>query len=320
MSTDPRGRWFRVYAKQVRLHPKFRDLSTLELGAWTALRAEAELRDGAAFTDEEDALFILRRRKTPKARVLLERLVSLRLFDRREDGTIAVHDRDDHDRPKAPSDEAEATRRRKAEERARKAAESHDLSRDVTTRDEMSRHPRARTASRASPQPSASSQQPQPADAPGGWLAEDQDSAAVACRMFLDGGKWLGDLEYVAAWEELDRRFTSEWVQAEIKPAYADCREKREKVRPWDLKRMVELRCAERSRREELEREKAERERVHQERQRHIRSIEEATPEQRERAAYQQAAIRIAAQRGVEIPVDPAEVRAFVDANGGIAA
>ena len=52
-----KGRWFRVYARQVREHEKFRPMSALELGAWMALRSEAELRDKAMFADIDEASY-----------------------------------------------------------------------------------------------------------------------------------------------------------------------------------------------------------------------------------------------------------------------
>ncbi len=57
-----KGRWFRVYALQLRDHPKFRSLTAVEIGAWTALRSEAELRAGAVIADRAEAILILKRR------------------------------------------------------------------------------------------------------------------------------------------------------------------------------------------------------------------------------------------------------------------
>lgn len=312
MTADPRGRWFRVYARQVRQHAKFRDLSVVELGAWTALRSEAELRDGATFADRADALLVLRRRRTPKAGAVLGRMLELRLFDECADGSIVVHDRADHDRKEYPSDAPDQVAERQRKSRASKT--SHE---DVTTRDGDGHDTPAR-GEPAEAAPASSLQPEEAATEPGGWLADDQDSVSVACRMLLDGGRWLGDKDYVHDFEELDRRYTSEWVQAEIHPAYKDVLHSRGKVLAWDLKRMIELRLAERSRREELETEKAERERIHAEREAQIRRIEEATPEQRERAAYQQAAIRLALKFGVQVPTEADEVRAFVEEHGGL--
>lgn len=152
MTADPRGRWFRVYARQVRQHPKFRDLNVTQLGAWLTLRAEAELRDSACFADRAEAILVLRRRGTPRPAAMLDGLVALVLFDVEEDGRVTVHDRADHDRPNYPSDDPERVRERKREQRSRESHES------VTSRDGESHDTRARVQ----PQPTANSQQPQP--------------------------------------------------------------------------------------------------------------------------------------------------------------
>ena len=311
MSADPRGRWFRVYARQVRQHAKFREMSIVELGAWTALRAEAELRDGAMFADRDDALLVLRRRKTPKASAVLDRMIALRLFDVCEDGAICVHDRADHDRKEYPSDAPEEVAERQRRSRANKSGHESVTSRDGDSHDTPARGEPAEAA------PASSTQPAEAATDAGGWLAEDQDSVSVVCRMLLDGGRWLGDKDYVKTFTELDRRYSPEWVQAEVQPAYKAVLQSRGKVLAWDLKRMIEFRCAERARREELGAEKAERERAHAEREAQIRRIEEATPEQKERAMYQRAAIRISLAHKVPVPTEPDELRAFVDQHGG---
>lgn len=323
MTSDPRGRWFRVYSRQVRQHPKFRDLNVTELGVWLALRAEADLRTDAAFADEADALFILRRRKTPKPAAMLERMVDLRLFDRHEDGSIAVHDRDENDRQTYPSDDPEETRRRKAEERARKAknrdgAESRTESRDVTNGHEPHAHAPSQPAS--SPQPPTNSRQP--ADAPAGEiltdLPDESDPVTEACRLLPNGGQWLSDLDYRKAWDDLVRRFGDEWVLEALKLGYQSCL-KRGRVRPWDLKRMTEWHLAQRNRADELAAEKAEKERIRAEAEAHQRALEEAAPEIQERAKLQQQAIRLGIELGLVVPTDPDEVRKFVMKYGSAA-
>ena len=96
--TDDRGRWFRVYPRSIEDHPKFRPLNGVELGAWTALRSAAELRDRAMFVDRDEAVLILKRRRIARPATVLDSLIRRRLFDEDDQGRIHVHDRDDHDR------------------------------------------------------------------------------------------------------------------------------------------------------------------------------------------------------------------------------
>lgn len=117
------------------------------------------------------------------------------------------------------------------------------------------------------------------------------DSVTIACRMFMDGGRWLGDKEYVAAWDDMDHRYSPEWVQSEIAPAYAAVYALAGKVRPWDFKRMVELRCAERTRAEERDRVQRRMDADAAETEQLRRRAEEATDEERERASIVRRAI-----------------------------
>lgn len=298
MTSDPRGRWFRVYPRMVRQHPKFHDLTGIELGAWTALRSECELRDGAVLADVAEARLILRRRQVPRR--VFDRLVELRLFDVLEDGTVAVHDRADHDRPRYPSDEAEA-----AAERKRRSRAGHE---PVTTRDISGHDTRARVQP-AEPAP-ANSTQP----AAGAGLPAEDDSATFACRRLADGGKWLGDREYTATWDDMDRRYTAAWVQEEIPAACEAIIAKTGKVRAWDLKRMVEMRCAERARLEEKRRQEgivaaqaAEAERLR-------REAQEATPEQRELRDLTKTALAIWRRQGAsgKVPTDREGLRRYI--------
>ena len=146
-------------------------------------------------------------------------------------------------------------------------------------------------------------------------LPSESDSATLACRQLFDSGKWLGDREYVAAWEDMDRRYTPEWVQTEIAPAFGACLEKRGKVLPWDLKRMTEQRLAERARSEQREREEAERRRF--EGQATRQTIEPMTEEEREKQGLFKRAIDIWRQRGMRgrVPEDVDELRAWLAAN-----
>lgn len=318
MSADPRGRWFRVYARQISEHPKFRELTGVELGAWTALRAEAELRDRAIFRDEAEAVLVLRRRRIPRPAAVLERLVRLRLFDVLADGGLTVHDRADHDRKEYPSDDPEEVRRRKAEERARKKAEEESRAghEDVTTRDSESHDIPAR-GEQAEPAPAFSQQpQPQPADSLAG-LPSDDDSATVACRLFLNGGRWLGDREYVAAWDELDRRYTAAWVRSEIQTAYRECQAESLKVKPWELVHATELRCAIRARAEERQREVAQAEAAKRAAEANRLRAEAASEEERERASMIRRAIGLWIRKRPTEPVPVAfdDLKAWLEQN-----
>src|SRR5688500_2617985 len=110
MPVDPRGGWFRVYSRQVLQHPKFKDLSHAELGAWLDIRAAVDLMDGEPLADRTEAILRLRRRTRNPVK-LLDRLIEIHLLDQLETGEIAVHDLDDHDR-RYPSDAPEAVKER----------------------------------------------------------------------------------------------------------------------------------------------------------------------------------------------------------------
>lgn len=328
VGSDPRGRWFRVYARQVRQHEKFRTLSIVELGAWTVLRSEAELRDGALLTDRDDAVLILKRRKTPRPAAVLDRLIALRLFDVLEDGCIAVHDRADNDRSSMESGQQNHRRGHRRSEPAegcewcqverwdRNAGTSglwvdRGAPVDVDSPQPVERGlpQQAEPADSHSPQP-----QPQPAESTAGLPGED-DSATAACRMFLNGGKWLSNSEYIAAWDDLDRRYTAEWVAGEIQPAFADLLAKNGKVNPWDLKKVVEWRCAERSRREDKQRERSQSEASKRETEQLRIKAEAATEEEKERAAIVRRAVGLwMKMRPTEpVPIDVKELAAWLD-------
>lgn len=307
-----KGRWFRVYARQVDEHAKFRDLSVVELGAWMALRSEAELRDRAMIRSADEAVLILRRRRTPRPRAVLAHLIDLRLFDVDADGRLTVHDRADHDRPQYPSDAPDQSAERKRRSRA-----SHE---SVTTRDMSGGDSGHDTHARVQPQqaePSPSIQPTAPASAPADGLPGEADSATFACRMFLNGGRWLSDAEYAEAWDELDRRYTPAWVQAEIQPAYAELHGTANRVKPWDLKRLVELRLAERARSEEHARERERIERDRQTTEEMRAKAEAATEEDRERASVIRRAVKLWLSRRPKdpIPTDFDALRSWLDEN-----
>ena len=304
-----KGRWFRVYARQVREHEKFRPLSALELGAWTALRAEAELRDKAMFPDLEEAALVLKRRRCPNPKAMVQRMVMLRLFDVQDDGTLIVHDRADHDRPLYPSDSPEAVAERKRRSREKDAG--HD---PVTTRDDDGHDTHAGVQPQPTPTASANSLPPQPT---GAGLPAADDSATEACAMFLSGGRWLEDREYVEAWDDMDRRYGKEWVRAEIQPAYQRLHSENPKVKPWALKQAVEFALAARVRQSEIERERAQTEAAAAERKRQEERAAAATEEEKERASITRRAIGLWIKRrpDVAVPTDFEELKAWLAEN-----
>jgi hypothetical protein len=288
-----KGRWFRVYARQVREHEKFRPMSALELGAWMSLRSEAELRDKAMFPDVEEAELVLKRRRCPNPRAMVQRLVARRLFDVLDDGSLVVHDRADHDRPQYPSDSPEAVAERKR--RSRQKDESHE---DVTSRDGDGHDTHARV--QPQPQPPANRVQPQPT---GAGLPAADDSATEACALFLNGGRWLEDREYVEAWDDMDRRYGKEWVRSEIQPAYQRLYSENPKVKPWSLKQAVEFALAARVRQDEIERERAQTEAAKAERKRLEEKAAAATEEDKRRASITRRAIGLWLKRRPNDPV-----------------
>lgn len=313
MPVDPRGRWFRVYPRQVRQHNKFRDLSAVELGVWLAMRSECELRDSFVLADRAEALLILRRRRTPKPKEMLDTMLGLHLFDELDDGSIAVHDRDDHDR--APSERPESVRERVARHRGKGTDDDGGYDggnghRPVTSplpNEDVT--PRARDSQQSQPTDTASSQQQAEGEAS---LPERDDPVTEACRLLPSGGRMLGDADYRAAWDDLSRRFTSKWVMEALLPAYQKLLDEGKGVRPWDLKRMVEWILAERVRTEELAASRRQQRRNGHADRAHAETIEQLTPEQRIQVAFQKRAISIGLSMKVEVPTDVAEVRDFV--------
>jgi hypothetical protein len=304
MTVDPRGRWFRVYARQVRQHPKFRGLSLSELGAWLVIRSEAEILD-APLADRDEAIEVLRRHRGRPSH--LDRLIEVRLLDVLEDGRIEIHDRDDHDRQKAPSDKPESTRQRKAQERSRK----------VTTRDAS-----VTTPTRARAHLQAGSASVSNSEGGGGGLPAEDDSATLACRMMFDGGKWLGKPEYVAGWDDMDHRYTQAWVQEELPTAYSEIAAGGDgKVLPWDLKRLVELRCAERQRADDQRRDD---ERIAAELAESdaLRAkAESATDEEKERASIARRAVSLWLKKRPTEPIPDSfdDLRGWLEQNGATA-
>lgn len=149
-----------------------------------------------------------------------------------------------------------------------------------------------------------------------GGLPDENDSATIACRLMFDGGKWLGNKEYVEQWDDMDRRFTAEWVQAELPAAYQACAEARSdgRVRPYDLRRMVEQRCAERARGEENARQRSEKQQAAlAEIARNAHAVT-MTDEEKELQSLYRKATRIWTQGGMveEVPEDVEKLRQWV--------
>lgn len=327
-----KGRWFRIYPRQVEKHAKFRDLTGVELGAWMALRSAAELRDRALITDRDEAVLILKRRKIPRAAAVLDRLIGLRLFDVDEEGCIAVHDRADHDADAVTPEQRDHRRdHRRAEpaegcgfcliERWDRSEPPHGawLPRAVEV-DSPRFHPRGQpqkaapaTATEPAPATATASTPPRGPDS----LPGEDDSATFACRLFVNGGRWLSDSEYTAAWDDLDRRYTADWVRSEIQPAYAAMHASNPKVKPWDLYRSVELRCAERSRSEDRKREQAIADQEREESERLRQKAANATEEDKQRASIVRRAVGLWIKRRPQepVPTDFDDLKRWLDEN-----
>jgi hypothetical protein len=125
----------------------------------------------------------------------------------------------------------------------------------------------------------------------------DPDAATFACRFLPDGGRWLANREYTAAWDDIERRY-SDWVKPAIQAAYTELIGRGKGARAWDLKRLTELRLAERIRQEErkatLQRQASEAREA-----RAAQEVGELTPEERERQALMRRAVKLWAKGGI---------------------
>jgi hypothetical protein len=311
MTTDERGRWFRVYARSVRQHPKFKGMSLLDMGAWLALRSEAELRDKAKFLDREEAALVLRRRGGTRCMAQVDRMISAGLFDLLEDGGVTVHDREDHDRPKYPSDDPEKVKERVKKHRAEKASNNSGND-DETTRYEEGNDTHARASESGAGADSDSSSDGEGVQGEGfvyppGWDAPD---ALVAYHDVT--GRWPSDK--VSDWlDRMANDHPEEAIAAELARQYASDPDILTLLSRTDaaLKRDMHLRtrAAEKARQESI----LKSEEPHRQKER------EATPEEREQAALQRQAIRIAMQLGIPVPTEADEVRKFVMKHGSAA-
>jgi hypothetical protein len=308
MSADPRGRWFRVYARQVRQHPKFRDLNVTQLGAWLVLRAEAELRDGAAFTDRAEAVLILRRRHTPRPAGMLDGMVALALFDVQADGSISVHDRADHDRGPFPSDDPEKVKERVQKHRKKKAVTTEGN--EETNRYEKSNDsPRARAHSgagvgavseAASVEDDADARE-QPWDLADSAVEYNRLTGNFPSKKVLD---WLDRMSDDHPEEAIVRVMGEQWA---------------DDANPGTLLSRTDNALKLDAHRRAKADKKAQADFVAKMNAPHVKREREATPEEREQAKLQQQAIRIGLSMGVEVPTDPAEVRKFVMKYGSAA-
>lgn len=315
-STD-RGRWFRVYARSVEEHEKFRHLTAVELGAWTALRSAAELRDRAVIRDRAEAVLVLRRRRVPRPASVLDRLIELRLFEQDEGGRIIVHDRSDHDRPKAPSDDPDKVRERVRRHRESKGNEDGNEAVTNGNENETIAHARAPNAGAGAASDSASDSEggfggdeaddESDEDTPEGWDAPD---AIVAYNDVTQ--RWPS--EKVIEWlNRLSNDHPEEAIADELAKCYADDPNLGTLLSRTDA--ALKLDQHRRNKADERARSKAQAkaEAPHRQRER------EATPEEREQAAFQKQAIRLGLQRGLPVPTDPDDVRKFVMKYGATA-
>lgn len=306
MKPDERGRWFRVYARQIRDHDKFRGLTAVELGAWTALRSEAELRDRAIIPDRAEAVLLLRRRKTPRPSSVFDRLVELRLFDVDEEGRVTVHDRKDHDRPEYPSDDPDQVRERVR--RHRQKAESNDGNEGSNDSLQNSNDTHAGALlGLGADSASNSDSEGGPGGLPEGWDAPD---AVVAYHDITDRYPSRPVIDWL-------NRLSDEHPEEAIAAALAKCYAADPNLGTLLSRTEGELKLDQHRRNKADERARAKAQAKFEEPYR--RQEREATPEEREQAKLQQQAIRLGLSLGLMVPTDPEEVRKFVMKHGSAA-
>lgn len=310
MTADPRGRWFRVYARQIRDHDKFRTLTVVELGAWTALRAEAELRDSAIIPDRAEAVLLLRRRKTPRPASVFDRLIELRLFDVDDRGRIVVHDRQDHDRPEYPSDDPEKVRERVRKHRQKEEGnESNESSNELgndSLQNSNDTHAGALLGLGAVSD-SLSDSEGGPGGLPDGWDAPDAVVAYHEVTNRYPSGPVIDWLN----------RLSDDHPEEAIAATLAKCYAADPNLGTLLSRTEAELKLDQHRRNKADERARAKAQKKLEEPFR--RQEREATPEERERAKLQQQAIRIGLSMGIEVPTDAEEVRKFVMKHGSAA-
>lgn len=306
MPADPRGRWFRVYSRQVLQHPKFKDLSHAELGAWLDLRSAVDLLDGEPMADRTEAVLRLRRRTKNPTR-LIDRLIAVRLVDELPNGSLAIHDLGDHDK-RTPSDEPEAIRARVTKHRAKKG---NDVT-DAEGNDVTSTPTRARGEAEQNRGDEEADAEADPV-LPG--LPADDDPLTIICQLLMSTAP-IEDKEYRTKVDEQVRRYGKEWVTAAYRQAHHDLVESGDRPKRWDMKRGAEVHLAGWARAEELR--LVEEQRLLEEAEANREPVEQ-TPEERERQTLMRKAIGIWIRGGRKgkVPESVDELRTWIDANQG---
>lgn len=287
---DQRGSWFRVYSRQVIVHPKFRALTHAELGAWLTLRAEADLLGGVPFPDRRSALQALGRRRGGSGRIL-DRLIDLRLLDQDGDGSVEIHDLADHDRPAYPSDSKEARRERQRVSRQQSRTVTNGVTTPAHAREEKRREEERREET----------EQTAPA------IPDENDPLTVICQLLVSAAP-IEDKRYRAKVDDQTRRYGSAWVTASYRQAFRDFLDSGERPSRWDLLHHAEKHLAGWVRAEELRREAADQARDSS-------PPRELTPEEIERQELMRKAIGIWIRGGRkgEVPSNFDDLRAWIE-------
>jgi hypothetical protein len=302
MPTDPRGGWFRIYSRQVLHHDKFRVLSHAELGAWLDLRAAVDMLGGEPLPDRTEAILRLRRR-TKSPTKMLDCLIAVRLLDVNEDGSIGIHDLDEHDR-RYPSDAPERIRERVTRHRTRRNGVTPPSNEDET------KPTRARLDTEAESDTEADTDR---AARQLGLNGED-DPLTVICSLVMSASP-IEDLEYRAKVDGQVRRFGKSWVTAAYRQAYSDVIASGKRPRQWDLSRFAEVHLAEWTRSEELRQVEDQHRRETEEREQ--QTAVELPPEEKERQSLMRRAVRtwIRGGRKGKVPEKVDELREWIAAN-----
>lgn len=304
MPADPRGGWFRVYSRQIVHHPKFRALSHAEVGAWLDIRAAVDMLGGEPLPDRTEAILRLRRRTKNPSR-LLDRLIEVRLLDVLDDGSIGIHDLDEHDR-RYPSDAPERVKQRVQKHRSEKRN-------DVTSRkrnEDETKPTRARLEAEADTEAEAEP------DAPRGLPSSD-DPLTIVCELVMSSAP-IDDKEFRAKVDGQTRRFGKEWTTAAYRQAAQDMLSEGKRPRQWDLSRLAEVHLAGWTRAEELRQIEAQHRREEEERAARAAAVEELTPEERERQELMRRAVGVwvrGGRRG-KVPEEIEELRTWLAQNG----
>lgn len=307
MPVDPRGGWFRVYSRQVLHHPKFKGLSHAELGAWMDVRAAVDMMGGEPLPDRTEAILRLRRR-TKNPGKILDRLIEVRLLDVLEDGSIQIHDLEEHDR-RYPSDAPEKVKARVTKHRDRK--------RNDVTPDDRNDNETKPTRARLEAEPDTDADaEPEP---PSGLPASD-DPLTIVCELVMSSGP-IDDKEFKAKIDGQTRRFGKEWVTAAYRQAYQDILADGKRPRQWDMSRLAEVHLAGWTRAEELRQIEAQHQREEEERAARLAAVEEMTPEERERQELMRRAVGVWIRGGRkgQVPEDLEGLRTWLEQNGAAA-